>query len=45
MKKHLSDVLIGIGLLTFSVGVWFIYPPASLLFIGAALCAVGFLAQ
>jgi fatty acid desaturase len=43
LKKYVSDGLVAVGLSAFAVGLWWIYPPACLLFSGAALVAVGML--
>ncbi len=43
LAKHASDVAVAAGLALFATGLWWIYPPASLLFMGAALVAVGML--
>ena len=42
-KFGIGDAVALVGFGVFAVGLWWIYPPASLLFSGAALVAVGML--
>lgn len=37
----IHDWLVGIGLLLFAVGLWWIWPPLSLVFVGAVLATAG----
>ena len=39
----LNDFLIIVGVILFSVGLWWIYPPIALVVVGAAFVLFGFL--
>ena len=41
--KRLNDAMAFGGLLLLGAGLWFIYPPASAVVVGAALFAIGVL--
>jgi hypothetical protein len=41
MKKHAPDLLCGLGLALAALGLWWVWPPLSLLGAGGVLCALG----